>query len=108
MWRSYILNYTYVNQHYQVAFCSLAVTSCCININCGLNLQTSSTWEVTRGIIRRDGLGTRGLYRGMTALLVRDTLFNAVYFGGYYNMKIYLVPHGVRMLNSFVWCDCCL
>lgn len=50
-----------------------------------------STWEVARRIISCDGVDTRALLRGMNALLARDTLFNAVYSGGYYNMKLYLV-----------------
>ena len=51
-----------------------------------------STWEVTRSIVRRDGWGRRGLLRGLTALLARESVFNAVYFGGYYNMKLHFVP----------------
>ena len=51
-----------------------------------------STWRVTREIVRDYGYGTSGLLRGMNATVIRNTLFNGVYFGSYYNMKHFFVP----------------
>ena len=46
-----------------------------------------STWSCAKQIISNDGLGTRGLLKGLTATLGRHGLFNAVYFGSYHNLK---------------------
>jgi solute carrier family 25 2-oxodicarboxylate transporter 21 len=51
-----------------------------------------NTWLVAREIIKRDGLGTRGLAKGFHATVLRNAMFNAVYFGSYYNMKHFLIP----------------
>ena len=49
------------------------------------------TWYFAREIVKKDGFGTKGLLKGMTATLGRNGLFNAVYFGSYYNMKLLFV-----------------
>ena len=60
-------------------------------------LQTPNTWIFAREIVRRDGFGTRGLLKGLTATLARHGIFNAIYFGSYYNMKLLLVSPEVYM-----------
>ena len=49
--------------------------------------QQPSTWSCTREIIRTDGLGKNGLFKGLTATLGRNGVWNGVYFGTYYNLK---------------------
>jgi solute carrier family 25 2-oxodicarboxylate transporter 21 len=40
-----------------------------------------------RQIIKKEGLGLRGLNKGLTATLGRHGAFNMVYFGFYHNVK---------------------
>ncbi|CAI8044572.1 Mitochondrial 2-oxodicarboxylate carrier [Geodia barretti] len=54
--------------------------------------EMPNTWLVAREIIKRDGWGTRGLTKGFHATVLRNAMFNAVYFGSYYNMKYLLIP----------------
>lgn len=54
--------------------------------------QMPSTWLVAREIVRNDGFGTRGLAKGFHATVLRNGMFNGVYFGSYYNMKHFLPP----------------
>ena len=56
-----------------------------------------STWSTARHIIRSEGFGSKGLLKGITATLGRHGLFNAVYFGSYYNMKRFFVSPEVRL-----------
>lgn len=49
------------------------------------------TWAVAREIVGNDGFGTRGLLKGLTATLIRNSIFNGVYLGSYFNMK-QLIP----------------
>jgi hypothetical protein len=53
--------------------------------------EMPGTWYFAREIVKNDGFGTKGLLKGMTATLARNGLFNAVYFGSYYNMKLLFV-----------------
>ncbi|XP_008829049.1 mitochondrial 2-oxodicarboxylate carrier isoform X4 [Nannospalax galili] len=46
-----------------------------------------STLAYARQIIKKEGLGLRGLNKGLTATLGRHGIFNMVYFGFYYNVK---------------------
>lgn len=46
-----------------------------------------TTWAVTKEIIRQDGLGLRGLNKGITATMARNGLFNMVYFGFYHSIR---------------------
>lgn len=63
-----------------------------------------STWLTARQIIRSEGFGSKGLLKGITATLGRHGLFNAVYFGSYYNMKRFFVSPEVKLY--FAWYDC--
>uniref|UniRef100_A0A0N4Z1C2 Mitochondrial 2-oxodicarboxylate carrier n=1 Tax=Parastrongyloides trichosuri TaxID=131310 RepID=A0A0N4Z1C2_PARTI len=49
-----------------------------------------STAEMAREIIKKDGLGFNGLYRGFSATLARHGIWNTVYFGVYHSFKGYL------------------
>ncbi|CAA9994946.1 unnamed protein product [Nesidiocoris tenuis] len=46
-----------------------------------------STWKTTRNIIASEGFGARGLYRGLSATIYRNIIFNGIYFGFYHSMK---------------------
>lgn len=50
-----------------------------------------TTWTVTKEIVRKDGLGLRGLNKGITATMARNGVFNMVYFGFYHSVRP-LVP----------------
>lgn len=58
--------------------------------NKALAAQVPSTWTVTRQIVRENGLGFRGLNKGLTATMARNGIFNMVYFGFYHSVKGYL------------------
>ncbi|XP_029774402.1 mitochondrial 2-oxodicarboxylate carrier-like [Suricata suricatta] len=49
--------------------------------------EQPSTMSYARHIIKKEGLGLQGLYKGFTATLGRHGVFNMVYFGFYYNVK---------------------
>lgn len=49
--------------------------------------EAPGTWSITRQIIQKDGLGSRGLYKGVTATMGRNGVFNMVYFGFYHSVK---------------------
>uniref|UniRef100_A0A0K0FN00 Mitochondrial 2-oxodicarboxylate carrier n=1 Tax=Strongyloides venezuelensis TaxID=75913 RepID=A0A0K0FN00_STRVS len=49
-----------------------------------------STAEMAREIIKKDGIGFNGLYRGFTATLARHGIWNTIYFGIYHSFKGYL------------------
>ena len=40
-----------------------------------------STWAVARQIVKNEGLGFRGLNKGVTAAIGRNGVFNMIYFG---------------------------
>ena len=54
-------------------------------------LQQPSTFAIAREVVRKDGLGMRGLNKGLTATLGRHGVWNMVYFSFYHNVKS-LVP----------------
>ncbi|CAH1957994.1 unnamed protein product [Acanthoscelides obtectus] len=49
-----------------------------------------STWIVTKDIVSKGGLGSRGLNKGVTATIARNGVFNMFYFGFYHSVKGYL------------------
>ncbi|XP_073924240.1 mitochondrial 2-oxodicarboxylate carrier isoform X7 [Castor canadensis] len=49
--------------------------------------EQPSTLGYARQIIKKEGLGLRGLNKGLTATLGRHGAFNMVYFGFYHNVK---------------------
>lgn len=59
--------------------------------------EVPSTWNVTRDIIAKDGLGLKGLNKGVTATIGRNGVFNMVYFGFYHSVKGYLPEFEVRI-----------
>lgn len=59
--------------------------------------EVPSTWHVTKEIISKDGLGFRGLNKGVTATIGRNGVFNMVYFGFYHSVKGYLPEFEVRL-----------
>lgn len=52
--------------------------------------EAESTWSVARRIVKNDGLGFRGLNKGVTATMGRNGTFNMVYFGFYHSVKNYV------------------
>uniref|UniRef100_A0A1B6DNX9 Mitochondrial 2-oxodicarboxylate carrier n=2 Tax=Clastoptera arizonana TaxID=38151 RepID=A0A1B6DNX9_9HEMI len=52
--------------------------------------EVPSTWAVTKEIVKTNGLGSRGLNKGVTATIARNGLFNGVYFGFYHSVKGFL------------------
>lgn len=61
--------------------------------------EVPSTWTVTREIVRTNGLGKRGLNKGLTATIARNGVFNMVYFGFYHSVKG-LVPE-YQVCNNY-------
>lgn len=49
--------------------------------------EVPSTWSVTKEIIDKNGLGFKGLNKGLTATIGRNGVFNMVYFGFYHSVK---------------------
>lgn len=52
-----------------------------------LHIQQPSSFAQARRIIKADGLGLRGLNKGLTSTLGRHGVFNMIYFGFYFNVK---------------------
>ena len=52
-----------------------------------LCFQQKSTFTTAREIVRENGLGTKGLNKGLTATLGRHGVFNMIYFSFYHNIK---------------------
>ncbi|XP_018804215.1 PREDICTED: mitochondrial 2-oxodicarboxylate carrier [Bactrocera latifrons] len=52
--------------------------------------EAESTWSVAKRIVKTDGLGFRGLNKGVTATMGRNGTFNMVYFGFYHSVKNYV------------------
>ncbi|CAH0388194.1 unnamed protein product [Bemisia tabaci] len=50
-------------------------------------IETPSTWSVAKQIIQNHGFGSRGLYKGFFATVMRGGVFNMVYFGFYHSVK---------------------
>lgn len=49
--------------------------------------EVPSTWAVTKQIVATQGLGFRGLNKGVTATIARNGVFNMFYFGFYHSVK---------------------
>ncbi|CAG9859846.1 unnamed protein product [Phyllotreta striolata] len=52
--------------------------------------EMPSTWAMTRKIVNENGFGLRGLNKGVTATVARNSVFNMIYFGFYHSVKGYL------------------
>ncbi|KAL5008111.1 hypothetical protein ScPMuIL_013692 [Solemya velum] len=52
--------------------------------------QQRSTFASARAIVAKDGLGMKGLNKGLTATLGRHGVFNMIYFSFYHNVKGYI------------------
>lgn len=50
-------------------------------------VQQPSSFAQARRIIKSDGIGLRGLNKGLTSTLGRHGVFNMIYFGFYFNVK---------------------
>ena len=61
-------------------------------------IQSPSTWVHARTIIKEDGLGLTGLFRGLGATLWRHGLWNTVYFGFYHNLKPIVLHSEVKVI----------
>ena len=70
----------------------LSSYSCCIS----LLPQQPSTWSAVKDIVRREGFGPSGLYRGLSTTLARNGIWNAIYFGVYHNVKNVVLDPRVR------------
>ncbi|XP_076034144.1 mitochondrial 2-oxodicarboxylate carrier [Oratosquilla oratoria] len=46
-----------------------------------------SVWKVTREIVRTQGIGFRGLNKGVTATIGRNGVFNMIYFGVFHSVN---------------------
>ena len=53
-----------------------------------------------KDIVRRNGLGPSGLYRGLSSTVARNGIWNAIYFGVYHNVKNYALDPQVRSSRS--------
>ncbi|XP_047355806.1 mitochondrial 2-oxodicarboxylate carrier isoform X2 [Vespa velutina] len=60
-----------------------------------------STAIVTREIVSKYGFGLNGLYKGLTATMMRNAVFNSFYFGFYHSVKSY-IPVNKEPLLEFV------
>lgn len=58
-----------------------------VSLQANRGTQTHSTFAQARRIARTEGLGLRGLNKGLSATLGRHGVFNMVYFGFYFNVK---------------------
>ena len=56
---------------------------------------------VTRQIIAADGMGSRGLNRGLSATIGRNGVFNMLYFGFYHSVKN-IIPESKDPVNEFL------
>jgi Mitochondrial carrier protein. len=52
------------------------------------------------------GIGLRGLNKGVTATIARNGVFNMVYFGFYHSVKGYLPQYEVCIVQ-YARCDVC-
>lgn len=68
-----------------------------LQANMAKGAEVPSTWHVTRKIVRENGLGLKGLNKGVTATIARNGAFNMVYFGFYHSVKGYLPEFHVRI-----------
>lgn len=69
--------------------------------NMAKSAEAPTTWAVTREIIQRDGIGFRGINKGLGATVGRSAVFNMIYFGFYHSVKEYFPAYEVSQL--FRW-----
>lgn len=62
--------------------------------------EVPSTWNVTKQIVAENGLGLKGLNKGITATIARNGVFNMIYFGFYHSVKGYLPEYEVSLKFS--------
>ncbi|KAK6032271.1 2-oxodicarboxylate carrier 2 domain protein [Ostertagia ostertagi] len=75
-----------------VVICPFEVVKVRLQAERGVSLmEQKSTAAMARDIIKTDGMGFNGLYRGFTATLGRHGVWNMFYFGLYHNLKI-IIP----------------
>ncbi|XP_050299337.1 mitochondrial 2-oxodicarboxylate carrier [Anthonomus grandis grandis] len=55
--------------------------------NRGIGKDRPSTWLVTKDIFSKYGFGSQGLFKGVSATVWRNGIFNMVYFGFYHSVK---------------------
>lgn len=67
-----------------------------LQANAAKSKDVPSTWSVTREIIKKDGLGFRGLNKGLTSTIGRNGVYNMIYFGNYHSLKGILPQLEVR------------
>lgn len=70
-----------------------------LQANMAKGAAVPSTWEVTRRIVQENGLGFRGLNKGVTATIARNGCFNMVYFGFYHSVKGLLPEFDVSIVS---------
>lgn len=58
-----------------------------LQANRNIGGEVPSTWAVTRKIVAENGIGLRGLNRGLSATIGRNGVFNMIYFGFYHSVK---------------------
>ncbi|KAK6061453.1 putative 2-oxodicarboxylate carrier 2 [Cooperia oncophora] len=76
-----------------VVICPFEVVKVRLQAERGVSLmQQKSTAAMARDIIKTDGMGLNGLYRGFSATLGRHGVWNMVYFGLYHNLKT-MIPN---------------
>jgi solute carrier family 25 2-oxodicarboxylate transporter 21 len=63
--------------------------------------EVPSTWTVTKQIVSTQGIGLRGLNKGVTATIARNGVFNMVYFGFYHSVKGYLPQYEDHVQEFF-------
>lgn len=61
-----------------------------LQANRARSTEIPSTWLVTKEIVREHGLGNRGLFKGVSATVARNGVFNMIYFGFYHSVKGFL------------------
>ncbi|XP_012268683.2 mitochondrial 2-oxodicarboxylate carrier [Athalia rosae] len=63
--------------------------------------ESPSTFLVTKEIIRTKGFGLNGLYKGLSATVLRNAVFNSFYFGFYHSVKGYIPLNKDPLLEFF-------
>lgn len=72
-----------------------------LQANRNKGVDVPSTWAVTRQIIAENGIGSRGLNRGLSATIGRNGVFNMLYFGFYHSVKN-IVPEYEDPVKEFL------
>ena len=64
--------------------------------------EAPGTWQVTREIIAKDGLGLRGINKGLVATIGRHNVWNMIYFGFYHSVKDVLPQYQVSSYKALI------